>query len=416
MSKKVIIIGGGIIGLCSAYYLHHDGWDVTVLDKGSLNDNCSFGNAGFIVPSHFVPLAAPGMVQKGIRWMFDSKSPFYVRPSLNPDLISWGLKFLKSANKKHVEQSAIPLRDLALLGKQLYQDLAKQDGFNFDLKDNGILVLYKAQKMGDEELHLVERAQSLGLDVSALTPQECLALQPDIDLDILGAIHYRCDSHVTPASVMVQLIKYLETTGVKIHRDNEVVKIESKGDKITKVRSAGGEWEADKVVVAGGSWSREIVELIGLKLPMMPGKGYSFMVDEPARRMHIPFLLVEAKVAVTPMGSQIRFGGTMEIGPVNHKINMNRVQGIAEAVPRYLPGFKPALPAESSVWHGFRPCSPDGMPYIGKVKKFDNLIIATGHSMMGLSLGPATGKLVTELINETETSMPLEAFEPGRFK
>jgi len=415
MSNKVIIIGGGIIGLSSAYYLHQLGWDITILDKGPLDDNCSFGNAGMIVPSHFVPLAAPGMVQQGIRWMFDSKSPFYVRPSLNMDLISWGLKFLKSANKKHVEQSAVPLRDLSLLSKQLYLDLAKQYHFNFDLHDNGILMLYKTQKTGEEELHMAEKARSLGLDAIPLTAAECQALQPNIKLDVLGAVYYRCDAHLTPNSLMVQLIKYLETAGVKIHRDNEVIKIEKQGDKITKIYSATQEWEAGQVIIAGGSWSPEIAKLVGLNLPLMPGKGYSFMFDEPAKRMHIPSLLMEARVSVTPMGDQIRFGGTMEIGPINHKINTNRVKGIVESIPRYFPDFKPALPPEEKTWHGFRPCSPDGLPYIGRVNKFSNLTIATGHGMMGLSLGPATGKLVSEILAETTTSMPVEAFAAGRY-
>src|SRR6201996_5373122 len=177
--NKIVIVGGGIIGLSSAYYLLNQGWDITILDKGTLDDNCSFGNAGMIVPSHFVPLAAPGMVQQGIRWMFDSKSPFYVRPSLNWDLISWGLKFLKSANKKHLEQSAVPLRDLSLLSKQLYQELAKQEHFDFDLYDNGILMLYKTQKAGDEEIHLAEKAKSLRLDVEALTAAQTQVLQPE---------------------------------------------------------------------------------------------------------------------------------------------------------------------------------------------------------------------------------------------
>jgi D-amino-acid dehydrogenase len=416
MNNKVVIIGGGIIGLCSAYYLHQQGgWDITIVDKGLLEDNCSFGNAGMIVPSHFVPLAAPGMVQQGIRWMFDSKSPFYVRPSLNMDLISWGLKFLKSANKKHVEQSAVPLRDLSLLSKQLYRELAANKDFNFGLTNNGILMLYRSQKAGDEESHLAEKARELGLDAVPLTPQECQALQPDIKVDVSGAVHYRCDAHLTPGTLVKQLINYLETAGVKIYRSNEVIRIENKGDKITKVCSKTHEWDAGQVIIAGGAWSPEIVKLTGLKLPLMPGKGYSFMFDEPAKRMSIPALLTEAKVSVTPMGDQIRFGGTMEIGAASHKINMNRVRGIVESIPRYFPDFKPVLPDKSAIWHGFRPCSPDGMPYIGRMKKFTNLVIAGGHGMMGLSLGPATGKLVSELISEIPVSMPVEAFSPERY-
>jgi D-amino-acid dehydrogenase len=413
--NKVVIVGGGIIGLSSAYYLHQLGWDVTILDKGMLEDNCSFGNAGMVVPSHFVPLAAPGMVQQGIRWMFDSKSPFYVRPSLNMDLISWGLKFLKSANKKHVERSAVPLRDLSLLSKQLYQDIAAQDGFDFNLQNNGILMHYKTQKTGEEELHMSEKARSLGLDVVDLTPQESQALQPDIKLDVLGSVLYRCDAHMTPNALMLQMISYLEKAGVKIHRGSEVVNIDHSGSKITKVRTATQEWDADQVIIAGGAWSPEVVALTGLNLPLMPGKGYSFMFNEPKKRMHIAALLMEAKVSVTPMGDQIRFGGTMEIGPINHKINMKRVQGIVESIPRYFPDLKPAIPQEPAIWHGFRPCSPDGLPYIGRANKYSNLVIATGHGMMGLSLGPATGKLISELITEAPTSMSVDAFTPQRY-
>jgi D-amino-acid dehydrogenase len=415
MSNKIVIVGGGIIGLSSAYYLLNEGWDITILDKGALDDNCSFGNAGMIVPSHFVPLAAPGMVQQGIRWMFDSKSPFYVRPSLNWDLISWGLKFLKSANKKHVEQSAVPLRDLSLLSKQLYQDITKQDGFDFNLTNNGILMLYKTEKTGEEELHLAGKARSLGLDVVDLTQAEAQALQPNVKLNVAGAVHYRCDAHLTPNALMVQLTKYLENAGVKIERNNEVVKFGIEGNKITKVYTQTSEWAADQVVIAGGAWSPEVAKLAGLNLPLMPGKGYSFMFNEPQKRMHIAALLMEAKVSVTPMGDQIRFGGTMEIGPINHKINKSRVQGIVESIPRYFPDLKPALPAESSTWHGFRPCSPDGMPYIGRANKFSNVAIASGHGMMGLSLGPATGKLISEIINEKTPSMPVEAFAPQRY-
>lgn len=412
--SKVLVVGGGIIGLSSAYYLQQAGHEVTVVEKGSLEDNCSFGNAGMIVPSHFVPLAAPGMVEQGIRWMFDSKSPFYVRPSMDMALVSWGLKFLKKANRKHVDASAEPLRDLSLFSTILYQELAKQDGFDFGLHNNGILMLYKTPKVGEEELHMAEKAKGLGLDVVALTAAESQALQPDIRLDITGAVHYRCDGHITPNALMRQLVSYLEGKGVKIMYNSAVDKIENKGGKITRVFAGDWSLTADTVVIAGGAWSPRIVELAGLNMPLMPGKGYSFMVDEPQQRMHIPALLMEARVSVTPMGDQIRFGGTMEIGPMNDKVNMRRVEGIVESIPRYFPDIRPALPAQNKVWYGFRPCSPDGLPYIGRSRKISNLVIAGGHGMMGLSLGPATGKLVAEIVSEVQPSISVDAFAPDR--
>ncbi|TBO41331.1 NAD(P)/FAD-dependent oxidoreductase [Pedobacter kyonggii] len=408
--SKVLIIGGGIVGLTSAYYLQKKGYEVTVLDKGDITDNCSFGNAGMIVPSHFVPLAAPGMIKQGIRWMFDSKSPFYVRPSLNGNLVNWGLKFMKHATAKHVSQSAAPLRDLSLLSKKLYEGLAKEPDFDFELTNNGILAFYKTEKAGEEEAHLAARAIELGLDMAVLTAEECRALQPDLKLDVLGAVHYRCDAHLYPTKLMNALLQYLLNNGVKIERGRAVDKIETAGNRIMKVFTGNTIWEADQYVLATGSWSPAVAKMADVKISLMPGKGYSFMEPEPQQRLTIPALLCEARVAITPMNGQIRYGGTMELDKINTRINMQRVKGIVESVPAYFPDLKPALPAEKDIWYGFRPSSPDGLPYIGRSEKRENLIIATGHGMMGLSLGPATGLLVSQIASGMATDLKMEPF------
>lgn len=408
--SKVLIIGGGIVGLTSAYYLQKRGYEVTILDKGDITDNCSFGNAGMIVPSHFVPLAAPGMIKQGIRWMFNSKSPFYVRPSLNGNLINWGLKFMKHATAKHVSQSAVPLRDLSLLSKKLYEGLAKEPDFDFELTNNGILAFYKTEKAGEEEAHLAARAIELGLDMAVLTADECRALQPDLKLDVLGAVHYRCDAHLYPTKLMNALLQYLLNNGVKIERGREVDKIETVGNRIMKVFTGNAAWEADQYVLATGSWSPAVAKMADVKISLMPGKGYSFMEPEPQQRLTIPALLCEARVAITPMNGQIRYGGTMELDKINTRINMQRVKGIVESVPAYFPDLKPTLPAEKDIWYGFRPSSPDGLPYIGRSEKRENLIIATGHGMMGLSLGPATGLLVSQIASGMATDLKMEPY------
>ncbi|MBS1500598.1 MAG: FAD-dependent oxidoreductase [Bacteroidetes bacterium] len=415
--SKAIIIGGGVIGLFSAYYLHKSGWEVEVIDQGDLSDNCSYGNAGMVTPSHFVPLAAPGMVEQGIRWMFNSKSPFYVRPSLNPELFGWGLKFIKSATKKHVDRSAGPLRDISLLSKKLYHEFEQDTKLEFGLEDKGILMLFKTPKMVDEEKHLAEEATNLGLDAQYLSPGECAKLQPGVELDIAGAVHYHCDAHLYPNKLMKVLVKYLEDSGVKMHRHTKIVSIAHSNDKITSFNSADKEFKGDAYVIATGAWSPAVTKLTGLHVPLMPGKGYSFMVpQDEKRKMTIPSILVEAKVAVTPMNGSIRYGGTMEVGKINDKVNMNRVKGIVESVPKYFPDFKPAVPAEKDIWFGFRPVSPDGMPYIGLSKKYKNLAIATGHAMIGLSLGPATGKLVAEVLNGSPVSVDIKPYEVERFQ
>ena len=411
---KAVIIGGGIVGLSSAYYLTKKGWEVTVVDRTDLSDSCSYGNLGMIVPSHFVPLAAPGILAQGIRWMFDSKSPFYVKPSLNGQLINWGIKFIKSATAANVSRSASPLLESNLLSKKLYQELSNEPGFDFAFEKKGIIMYYKTEKIAEEEIHLAEKARSMGLDVASLSREEVQALEPEIELDVLGGVHYRSDAHLYPNRLNEQMIKYLKNAGVTFVT-GDVKRINRKGQKIQSIVAGEQEISGDVFIMAAGSWLPELLRQTGIQIPLMPGKGYSFNIDNSEKKLQIPAILCEARVAITPMGNQLRFGGTMEIGPVNDKINMNRVQGIVEAIPDYMPGLKIDVPAKEKVWYGFRPCSPDGLPYIGFTNRYSNLLIAGGHAMMGLSLGPVTGQLISELAEGKQTAININAFNPSRF-
>ena len=403
------------MGLTSAYYMLKSGWKVTLIDKSDLSDNCSQGNAGMIVPSHFIPLAAPGMVSKGIRWMFDSRSPFYVKPSLDFSLISWGLKFMKSATQANVERAAPFLRDYHLLSKQLYEDLAKEEGFDFGLEKKGILMLYKTKKAGEEEIHVGKDAQKLGLDVEMLSRNQVQDIEPGLRLDVAGAVHYHCDAHLYPTALFNQLLKNIEQNGAEIVTRAEVTGYELKNGEIRSVETSTGKYEGDVVVMTGGSWLPQLAKLAGLSIPVMPGKGYSFMRSNAAHPIVHPALLIEARVAVTPMNGQVRFGGTMELAAVNDKINMNRVEGIANAIPQYYPELSNQLPDQDKIWYGFRPCSPDGLPYLGYSSKIHNLIVAGGHGMMGISLGPATGKAVAELADRKPLSIDINLYNPERY-
>jgi D-amino-acid dehydrogenase len=412
---KAIIIGGGIIGLSSAYYLRKSGWDVTIIDKTDLSDNCSYGNLGMIVPSHFVPLAAPGMLAQGIRWMFNKRSPFYVKPSLNPELISWGLKFIKSATKEKAEAAAESLLHLNLLSKELYKQLAQESGFDFAFEEKGIIMYYKTEKVGEEEMHLGEKARCMGLDVVALNKNEAQAFEPTVELDVLGGVHYRCDAHLYPNKLIPQLIKHLKAAGVSFILNTEIKDFVVEKKQIRKVITSQGEYEGDVVILAAGSWLSQLGKKAGVYLPLMPGKGYTFTQEQPQKKLNIPAILCEARVAITPMNGHMRFGGTMEIAPVNNRITGTRIEGIVQSVNKYFPNLDLQMPEEKEVWFGFRPCSPDGLPYIGRSKKIDNLVIAGGHAMMGLSLGPVTGKIVSELAEEKTIATDLRLFTPERF-
>lgn len=413
--KNIAIAGGGIIGLSIAYYLSKAGHHVTIFDQGNLKDNCSSGNAGMIVPSHIIPLAAPGMISKGIRWMFNAKSPFYVRPRLSSDLIRWGLKFYSHANHQHVERSIPALRDISTLSKNLYRDLAKEKDFHFGYEERGLLMLYQTAETEKEEAEAAKLANRNGVEAHVLSLAEIQRLEPEVKVKSRGGIYFPGDAHLIPQLLINDLIQHLQKQGVKIYTETCVEDFTVSNEKIIGIHVHEERREFEEYIIATGAWSGIFCSKLKLDLPMQSGKGYSFTLQDVEKNVHVPSLLLEGRVAVTPMASSLRFGGTMEIGDTNRSVNMNRVKGIVETIPKYYPEMSVKIPDPKIVWNGLRPCSPDGLPYIGRSRKYKNLIIATGHSMMGLSLGPATGKLVTELVNETHTSMDLSKFDPERF-
>lgn len=414
---KVIVIGGGIIGLSSAFYLKKSGWDVTVMDKSDFLDNCSYGNAGYICPSHFIPLATPGIVKKGLKWMWNSRSPFYVQPRFDWNLINWGLKFMRVATAKHVEDSAVPLRDIALLSQHEYKEWLKIPGFDFAYEHKGLLEIFQTDEGGDHAKHTCERAHELGLtDTVMLSADELQKMEPQTTIHAKGAVWFKCDAHCYPNKLMANLIAYLKKEGVELITNSSVRGFEKENGCISKVVAGDKVFDADEIVIATGSWGRETAALMGLKIPLMPGRGYSVTLEDSPHKVNYPSVLIEGRVAITPMNvNKIRFGGTMEITSHKTPPRMNRVQGILDAVRKYYPEFDVLLPPKEKIWYGYRPCSADGLPYIGKTSKFHNVTIATGHSMLGLSLGAGTGKLVEEIINNKPLSMSIMPFAVERF-
>ena len=411
MSKKVSIIGGGIIGLCSAYYLAKEGFQVSVFDKSDMTDGCSYGNAGMIVPSHIIPLAQPGMIAQGMKWMFDSQSPFYVKPRLSTDLIKWGMQFYKHANKKHVEKAMPALRDLSLLSKELYQDFAKENN-SFFYDEKGLLMLFKTEKSAEEMHHEGKLAENLGLGVNYLSKEEVIQLETGTKTDVIGGVHYTSDAHLYPQKFMQFIKAQLNKLGVEIHKNTTVTDFKISNNIVSEVITSKGNFTTDEVVLATGSWSPEIAMKLQTSVSMLPGKGYSFTLKEKTQKPSIPSILCEGKVAVTPMANDIRFGGTMEITHNNDtKINKNRLQGIINSVNDFYPDLGIEIPKTEDTWYGFRPCTPSGMPIITKSKKISNLTLATGHAMMGLSLAPATGKIVSELILGKPTTVATNMFQ-----
>ncbi|QGW27579.1 NAD(P)/FAD-dependent oxidoreductase [Phnomibacter ginsenosidimutans] len=412
-----VVIGGGIVGLSSAYYLQQEGFDVTIVDRGDFSDNCSYGNAGYVCPSHFVPLASPGIISQGLRWMLNPESPFYIKPRLDWGLISWGLKFVKHATPQNVAKNAVPLRDIALLSKKLYEDWLSLPGFEFAYQRKGLLEYFQTAEKEHHAHHTVKEALALGLaGTRVLTADEVQAMEPQVKLNIKGALYFECDAHLHPNAVMQQMQQYLRQQGVRFLPHATATEVEKQGNRITKVK-AGNEWlSADVVVIATGSWSREVAKLVNVSLPLVGGRGYSMVFGNGELPLQHPAVLMEGRVALTPFDAlHTRLGGTMEITNLDAPPRMNRVLGIVKAAQGYFPESNIPTPELKDVWYGYRPCSADGMPFIGRTEKYGNCIVATGHAMVGMSLGAATGKLVSELAAEKSTSVDLAPYAVHRF-
>ena len=413
MSKNVIIIGGGIIGLSSAYYLQKEGFQVTVIDQSNFSSGASYVNAGYISPSHIVSLAAPGMISKGLKWMLNPASPFYVKPRLDMDFLKWSLAFKKSATASKVEKSMPVIKDITVFSRQLFEEMFASKEFDFFYEHKGLMMYYKTEKAGEEEWNVGKKAIELGLKVENLSKEQVQKIEKNVALNIKGAVYYHSDAHMTPNEFMPQLKKYLEKKGVTFLENEEVLDITVKDDEITAIKTKNSELKAAEYVIATGSWTQNFAKKMNINIPIQAGKGYRINVERETH-ISIPGILMEAKVAVTPMNGFTRFAGTMEIGGINHTINPVRVNAIANAAQNYYPNVNIHQQEKAAAQCGLRPCSPDGLPYIGKSTKCKNATFATGHAMMGWSLGPATGKLVSEIIADKKPSLDLNPFHVDR--
>nr|WP_299032095.1 FAD-dependent oxidoreductase [uncultured Tenacibaculum sp.] len=414
MNKEIIIIGGGIIGLSSAYYLQKEGHKVTVIEKSNFSSGASFANAGIITPSHIVSLAAPGMITKGLKWMLSSTSPLSIKPRLDFDFLQWAWYFKKSATHKKVAASIPIIKDINLFSKELYEEIKTSKDFDFHYQHKGLMMYYKTDKMGEEEWNVGKLGIKEGLKVELLTQEETQKLEPNIQLNIKGAVYYHSDAHMTPSEYMKQLKLYLEQNNVTFLSNEEVLDFHISNDIIKSISTKNNTITADEFILTTGSWTQKLAKKLGINIPVQAGKGYRINVKNDTG-ITIPAILTEAKVAVSPMNGFTRFGGMMEIAGINNKVNKKRVHAIVDASKSYYNNLNINQKEIDNVETGLRPCSPDGLPYIGRLSKIKNITVAAGHAMMGWSLGPATGKLVSEIIDNKKTSLDITPFNVERF-
>lgn len=397
--QHVVVIGGGVIGALCARSLVARGLQVTIVDRDGFGAACSHGNCGYVCPSHVLPLCQPGAITKTMRAMLKRNSPFAVKPRLSRHWAAWFWNFARRCNERDMLETATSVHGLLQSSIELYREMVAE-GVECEWQERGLIFVY--DHAADFESFRATDAmirERFGVAATAYPGDEILAIEPALKPGIGGAWHYEGDCHLRPDVLMASLRTELEGRGVRFVEGAAVDGFQRGSAGATAVSAGGESIEADAFVVATGAMTPLLEEPLGFRVPIEPGKGYSITTSRPEAAPVHPLIFEDSHVAITPMSSGYRIGSTMEFVGYSQTIHPKRLRLLTDAAQKYL--VDPMGEVEET-WYGWRPMTWDGRPLIDRAPTMDNVWVAAGHSMLGLSMAPATGRLVAELMTGAE--------------
>ncbi len=409
----ILIIGGGVIGVCSAYYLAKAGAQVTLIEKDEIGAACSYGNSGLIVPSHSIPLASPGALGEGLRFLLDARSPFYIKPRLDADLFRWLAGFVSASNRGRMLRSLPVLRDLLFASRALYDELAASAGFDFGFQTDGSLWVCLSEEKLAHEIKELRVLKEFDVPFEIVDSKRAHELEPALQPAIRGGIFYPRDGKIHPHRFVTGLAGRATEAGVSVWARTEALGFETRDGRIVKVRTTRGDVAPAQVVVSAGAWSPQVAKMLNLRVPIQAAKGYSLTYENPELTPKLPLFFGEAGMVANPLGDSLRLAGTLEMAGMDFSYNAARIEAMRKSSLAYLRGLENARLIE--LWRGLRPCTPDGLPIIGRADTLKNCIVAAGHAMLGMSLGPVTGRLVAQLALEQKTDLDIAQLSLNRF-
>ena len=413
---EVLVIGGGVIGMCTAYYLARSGASVAVLEEHQAGGPMasSYGNIGLLVPSHSTPVAEPQVISRGLRWLLNPESPLYIRPRWDADLVRWLLRFWAACTAARCAAAEPIVYRWQRASLDLYAELAAELPPEVNYERKGGLFLYLEERAWEQAVVGVRAEQEAGIDAAVVEPEQLRALVPGLQPGVVGAVHYRQDGRIIPDAFVRAMAAAAARHGAEVHEQATVFALERSGATVRAVHTSRGTLRPRTVVLATGFLSPSLGRDVGLRIPVQPAKGYSVTVRRPATCPEIPVHFHAERVVVTPFGpDRMRIGGTLELAGNDRSVSPRRVAAIRRAVPRYLAGMEELETVE--IWRGMRPLSADSLPILGRPRGLDNLLLATGHGMIGVSMGPISGKVVAELALGQEPSLEMDLFRADRF-
>jgi D-amino-acid dehydrogenase len=413
-ARHVVVIGGGVIGTACAHFLARAGWRVTIVDKGTFGSGSSHGNCGLICPSHILPLAEPGMIQQGLASLFRKNSPFAIKFRLDPALWSWLVHFAMRCNARDMKAAGRGIQPLLESSLGLYRELIETAGLDCEWETKGLLFAYRSK----EEMEAYAATDRLLTDnfhcpARRLDGAALNELEPALKPGLAGGWYYHDDAHLRPDRLMRSWRKVLEAAGVSVRENSRFLGFRRQEELAVVADTEQGGLTADAFVVATGAWTPMLNDQLGCKIPIQPGKGYSLTMPRPSRCPAIPLIFPETRVAVTPFQSGYRLGSTMEFAGYDTTINPSRLQLLRDGAAPYL--LEPECEPIEESWYGWRPMTWDSLPIIDRSPALSNVIIAAGHNMLGLSMAPATGKLVAELLTADSPFIDPSPYRVNRF-
>lgn len=413
--SHTLVIGGGVIGVCCAWYLSKRGARVTLLERNRIGAGASFGNAGIIAPGHGA-INKPGRAGLALKSLFDPLSPLYVAPRLDPELVRWLWAFLRTCTEEHAAYAMAVLGRLGRATSYLFDELVSSEKLDCCYHHEGYHEVYRTGRGLESAKREAEFTRRYGFHPETLSGGALREREPAINCGILGGIFFPEAARINPYRFVCEMAECARRQGAALRTGVDVADILIAGGKVRGVRTRDGETiDTDAVVLAAGAYSVPLARKLGLKLPLQAAKGYhrDHQLGPGAPELRRACMLGENLVFCTPMDGFLRLAGTLEFSGVNHEIRRPRLEQITNAAKRYFNGLE--SDDSWSEWCGLRPCIADGLPAVGPVGRYKGLFIATGHAMAGLTLGPITGKLIAESILDGRPGMDIAALSPDRF-